>query len=315
MSTDPTSTEPTISERKSTERMSTEPTTTEPTTTDSASTDSSSAERTSARPMRSRLGNDSTHDGRMRGTAGHDAIVTEGLGVHYGEVRALAGVTARIRSGEITGLVGVNGSGKSSMLAAVLERVPHEGAVRIFGRSPKEARRAGLVASVPQAEAVDWDFPVTVRDVVTTGRYGRMGMLRIPRASDRAAVDEAIALLGLERLADRQIGELSGGQRKRAFVARAIAQDAELMLLDEPFAGVDRTSEAAIIDVLRSLRDRGRSVVIVHHDLSGVAELVDRVLLLQRGRLLHTGPPAEALTPERIAEAFGAGRPRAAEEA
>ncbi|SDR73280.1 metal ABC transporter ATP-binding protein [Agrococcus carbonis] len=239
--------------------------------------------------------------------AAHDAIVTHGLGVRYGEVRALADVTASLRSGEITGLVGVNGSGKSSMLAAVLERVPHEGTVRILGRTPREARRAGFVASVPQAEAVDWDFPVTVRDVVTAGRYGRMGLLRIPRPADRAAVDEAIALLGLERLADRQIGALSGGQRKRAFVARAIAQDAELLLLDEPFAGVDRTSEAAIVAVLRGLRDRGRSVVIVHHDLSGVAELVDSVLLLQRGRLLHHGPPETTLTPERIAEAFGAG--------
>lgn len=235
-----------------------------------------------------------------------DAIVAEHLGVRYGDVRALADVTARIRTGEITGLVGVNGSGKSSMLAAVLERVPHEGTVRILGRTPAEARRAGLVASVPQAETVDWDFPVTVRDVVTTGRYGRMGLLRIPRAADRAAVDEALALLGIADLADRQIGELSGGQRKRAFVARAIAQDAELLLLDEPFAGVDRTSEAQITEVLRGIRDQGRTVVIVHHDLSGVAELADSVLLL-RGRLLHHGPPAETLTPERIAEAFGAG--------
>jgi len=235
-----------------------------------------------------------------------DAIATERLGVRYGDVRALADVTVRIRAGEITGLVGVNGSGKSSMLAAVLERVPHEGTVRILGRTPKEARRAGLVASVPQAESVDWDFPITVRDVVTTGRYGRMGMLRIPRAADRAAVDEALDLLRIDDLADRPIGELSGGQRKRAFVARAMAQDAELLLLDEPFAGVDRTSEAQITEVLRGLRDRGRTVVIVHHDLSGVAELVDAVLLL-RGRLLHHGPPDEVLTPQRIAEAFGAG--------
>ncbi|MGC5077650.1 metal ABC transporter ATP-binding protein [Agrococcus sp. DT81.2] len=238
-----------------------------------------------------------------------DAIVTERLGVHYGEVHALADVTVRIRTGEITGLVGVNGSGKSSMLAAVLERVPHEGTVRILGRTPAQARRAGLVASVPQAESVDWDFPITVRDVVTTGRYGRMGMLRIPRAADRAAVDEALDLLRIDDLADRPIGELSGGQRKRAFVARAIAQDAELLLLDEPFAGVDRTSEARIVEVLRDLRDRGRTVVIVHHDLSGVAELVDTALLL-RGRLLHHGPPATVLTPERIAEAFGAGSTR-----
>lgn len=152
----------------------------------------------------------------MSGAAPHDAIVTERLGVRYGEVRALADVTVRIRAGEITGLVGVNGSGKSSMLAAVLERVPHEGTVRILGRSPKEARRAGLVASVPQAESVDWDFPITVRDVVTTGRYGRMGLLRIPRSADRAAVDEALDLLRIDDLADRPIGELSGGQRKRA---------------------------------------------------------------------------------------------------
>ncbi|WP_413319277.1 metal ABC transporter ATP-binding protein [Agrococcus sp. 1P02AA] len=264
--------------------------------------------------MSDRIGTGSTGGtsaARMRDAAAPDAVAvaTEALGVRYGEVRALSGVTVRIRSGEITGLVGVNGSGKSSMLAAVLERVPHEGSVRILGRTPAQARRAGLVASVPQAEAVDWEFPVTVRDVVTTGRYGRMGVLRIARRADREAVEGAIALLGLEDLADRQIGELSGGQRKRAFVARAIAQDAQLMLLDEPFAGVDRTSEAAIGAVLRGLRDRGRSVVIVHHDLTGVAELVDRVLLLQRGRLLHHGPPAEALTPERIAEAFGGGRP------
>ena len=236
-----------------------------------------------------------------------DAIVAENLGVRYGDVRALREVTVRIRRGSITGLVGVNGSGKSSMLAAVLERVQHEGSVRILGGTPAEARRAGLVASVPQAEVVDWDFPVTVRDVVMTGRYGRMGLLRIPRPSDRAAVDEAMERLGLVRLADRQIGQLSGGQRKRAFVARALAQDAELLLLDEPFAAVDRTSEAAIVQVLRELRGLGRSVVIVHHDLSGVAELVDEVLLLQRGRLLHHGPPAETLTPERIARAFGAG--------
>lgn len=235
-----------------------------------------------------------------------DAIVAEHLGVRYGDVRALTDVTARIRTGAITGLVGVNGSGKSSMLAAVLERVPHEGTVRILGHSPAQARRAGLVASVPQAESVDWDFPVTVRDVVTTGRYGRMGLLRIPRAADRAAVDEALELLGIAELAGRQIGELSGGQRKRAFVARAIAQDAELLLLDEPFAGVDRTSEAQIVEVLRGIRAQGRSVVIVHHDLSGVADLADSVLLL-RGRLLHHGPPAETLTPERIAAAFGAG--------
>jgi manganese transport system ATP-binding protein len=243
----------------------------------------------------------------LDGTA--DAIVTERLGVHYGEVRALADVTVRIRTGEITGLVGVNGSGKSSMLAAVLERVPHEGTVRILGRTPAEARRAGLVASVPQAESVDWDFPITVRDVVTTGRYGRMGMLRNPRPADRAAVGEALDLLRIDDLAERPIGELSGGQRKRAFVARAIAQDAELLLLDEPFAGVDRTSEARIVEVLRDLRDRGRTVVIVHHDLSGVAELVDTALLL-RGRLLHHGPPEAVLTPERIAEAFGAGSTR-----
>jgi manganese transport system ATP-binding protein len=248
--------------------------------------------------------------GAARQQPAADAIETRGLGVRYGEVRALADVTVRIRAGEITGLVGVNGSGKSSMLAAVLERVPHEGTVRILGRTPRDARRAGLVASVPQAESVDWDFPITVRDVVTTGRYGRMGMLRIARAADRAAVDEALHLLRIDDLADRPIGELSGGQRKRAFVARAMAQDAELLLLDEPFAGVDRTSEARITEVLRSLRDRGRTVVIVHHDLSGVAELVDTVLLL-RGRLLHHGPPAAVLTPERIAEAFGAGATRA----
>lgn len=243
------------------------------------------------------------------------AIELDRVGVRYGDVRALAGITTTIRAGAITGLVGVNGSGKSSLLSAVLERVPHTGAVRILGRSPREARRRGLVASVPQAESVDWDFPVTVRDVVTTGRYGRMGVLRIAREPDRAAVRAALERLGLATLADRQIGELSGGQRKRAFVARALAQDAELLLLDEPFAGVDRTSEAAIVEVLREQRAAGRTVVIVHHDLSGVAELVDDVLLLRGGALLHQGPPREVLRPDRIAEAFGAGPVRASDGA
>jgi manganese transport system ATP-binding protein len=232
-----------------------------------------------------------------------------GLDVRYGTVEALRDVTLELPSGRIVGLLGMNGSGKSTLFAALMGAVrPASGSVRLFGGEPAHALKRNLVSFVPQSEAVDWDFPISVAEVVMMGRYGRLGLTRTPRPADRDAVAAALERVGLRELADRQIGELSGGQRKRAFVARGIAQEASLMLLDEPFAGVDKGSERTIIGLLRSLRDEGKSILISTHDLAGVPELCDEVVLLQN-RVLFQGPPAEALTPDRLALAFGLGAP------
>lgn len=234
-------------------------------------------------------------------------VQVSGLDVRYGTVEALHDVTLELHSGRIIGLLGMNGSGKSSLFAALMGSVrASSGSVRLFGGEPALALKRNLVSFVPQSEVVDWDFPISVAEVVMMGRYGHLGFTRRPRAIDRAAVADALARVGLTDLADRQIGELSGGQRKRAFVARGIAQEASLLLLDEPFAGVDKGSEQTIIGLLRSLRDEGRSILISTHDLAGVPELCDEVVLLQN-RVLFQGPPAEALTAERLALAFGLG--------
>lgn len=232
------------------------------------------------------------------------AVQITDLTVHYGEVLALTGVDLRLEEGRVIGLLGTNGAGKSTLFNAVMGLVaPTRGRVEVLGGSSLGARKRGLVAFVPQSERIDTDFPVSVRDVVSMGRYGRLGVTRRLRAADRDAVDAAIARVGLTELTDRQIGELSGGQRKRAFVARGIAQDARLLLLDEPFAGVDVTSQALITRLLHELRDEGRTVLISTHDLAGVPALCDEVVLLHH-RVVFQGDPAEALAPERLALAF-----------
>jgi manganese transport system ATP-binding protein len=232
-------------------------------------------------------------------------IAISDVTVRYGDVVALAGVSLDVAAGRVTGLIGMNGSGKSTLFAAIIGRLrPDSGTVRIAGADPVVARRRGAVASVPQSEAVDWAFPVSVRDVVTMGRYGHMGPLRRPRPADRAAVDEALARVELDTLADRQIGRLSGGQRKRAFVARAIAQDADILLLDEPFAGVDKPSEATIVRLLRDLAADGRTVLVSTHDLHALPDLADEAILLMNRVLFH-GPVGEALEPATLARAFG----------
>lgn len=227
------------------------------------------------------------------------------LVVRYGEVIALDGVDLDLAPGQVVGLIGRNGSGKSTLFGSLMGMVRADaGQVLLDGEDPARARRRGLVGYVPQSERVDTDFPVSVRDVVMMGRYGRLGITRRPRRADREAVAAALDRVGLTELADRQIGRLSGGQRKRAFVARGLAQGADLLLLDEPFAGVDRTSETMLVALLRELAAEGRTVVVSTHDLHALPELADTaVLLLQR--VLFQGPVAEALVPERLATAFG----------
>ena len=233
------------------------------------------------------------------------ALEVTDLNVRYGDVRALQDVGFRLRTGRVTGLVGMNGSGKSTLFRSVMGLVrPVTGQVRIMGTGPAHARRAGLVGYVPQQEDVDWTFPVSVRDVVMMGRYGRLGPTRRPRRADRDAVTAALERVGLAELAGRRIGALSGGQRKRAFVARCLAQDARLMLLDEPFAGVDTTSATTITGLLRELAADGRSVLVSTHDLQSLPAMCDDALLLQRRVLLHAAPE-EVLAPHNLARAFG----------
>ncbi|TFV85366.1 metal ABC transporter ATP-binding protein [Microbacterium sp. dk485] len=237
------------------------------------------------------------------------AITVEGVTVSYGDVVALRDVSLELAAGRVTGLIGMNGSGKSTLLKTILGLIrPDSGTAQVSGMAPAVARRKGLIASVPQSEDVDWAFPVSVRDVVLMGRYGRLGPTRRPRAADDAAVDGALARVDLTDLADRQIGRLSGGQRKRAFVARGIAQDAAVLLLDEPFAGVDKTSEATIVRLLRELAADGRTVLVSTHDLAALPSLADdAVVLLQR--VVFRGSVADALQPDTLARAFGLDAP------
>jgi manganese transport system ATP-binding protein len=233
------------------------------------------------------------------------AVRVDGLHVRYGRTSALEGVDLEIEPGLVHGLIGMNGSGKSTLFKALMGLVkPTSGTVALFGGTSADARRRARVAYAPQSEDVDWQFPVSVREVVAMGRYGRLGMQRRLRPEDRDAVEQALERVELTDLADRQIGALSGGQRKRAFVARGLAQGAELLLLDEPFGGVDKRSEATITALLRALAAEGRTVLVSTHDLVAVPALCDRVALLNR-RIVAQGAPADTLRPGPLAEAFG----------
>lgn len=236
------------------------------------------------------------------------ALLIEGLSVDYGNLRALSDVNLRLDAGTVCAVLGMNGSGKSTLFKAISGVIrPSAGTVRIRGQSTRQAQRAGILGYMPQAESVDWDFPVSVRDVVLMGRYGAMGPSRRPRREDKDLTERAIRIVGLTDLADRQIGELSGGQKKRAFLARALAQQAKVLLLDEPFAGVDTVSATTMIRVLRDLASEGVAVLITVHDIENIDRLADSAVLL-RGRVVYQGTPTSVVEPENLALAFGGGQ-------
>lgn len=235
------------------------------------------------------------------------AIAVDDVAVRYGDVVALDGATLSVQPGRICGLIGMNGAGKSTLLKAIMGLVkPDRGTVRINGIDPMRARKTQVLGYVPQSEDVDWQFPVTVRDVVMMGRYGHMGFTRHARAEDIAAVDRALERTHLESFADRQIGQLSGGQKKRAFIARGIAQGASIMLLDEPFAGVDKHSEATITELLRDLAAEGTTILVVTHDLVALPQLAPETVLLNRRVLMHA-PTEVVLEPDNLVQGFGMG--------
>jgi manganese/iron transport system ATP-binding protein len=218
---------------------------------------------------------------------------------------ALYDASFEIPRGTITALVGVNGAGKSTLFKAIMGFVPAaQGQITLLGKTVKQALRENLVAYVPQSEEVDWAFPVLVQDVVMMGRYGHMGFLRRPKAADHAAVDDALRRVNMTDFRHRQIGELSGGQRKRVFLARALAQNGQVILLDEPFTGVDVKTEDQIIDLLRELRDEGRVMLVSTHNLGSVPEFCDRTVLV-KGTVLAYGPTETVFTHDNLETAFG----------
>lgn len=218
---------------------------------------------------------------------------------------ALHDASFEVPRGTITALVGVNGAGKSTLFKAIMGFVPTaRGEIRLLGMSVKQALAANLVAYVPQSEEVDWAFPVLVEDVVMMGRYGHMGFLRIAGRKDHAAVDEALSRVGMRDFRKRQIGELSGGQRKRVFLARALAQDGKVILLDEPFTGVDVKTEERIVALLRELRNEGRVMLVSTHNLGSVPEFCDRTVLV-KGTVLAHGPTETTFTRDNLEIAFG----------
>ncbi|GFE70623.1 metal ABC transporter ATP-binding protein [Chroococcus sp. FPU101] len=232
-------------------------------------------------------------------------IQVENVTVTYNGKVALHGATLSLNKGSIAGLVGMNGSGKSTLFKVIMGFVqPTTGRVLINGLPIRQAQKRGLVAYVPQSEEVDWNFPISVWDVVMMGRYGYMNILRIPKTSDRRMVAESLERVQMTAFKDRQIGELSGGQKKRAFLARALAQQGSVILLDEPFTGVDVKTEKAIAELLIELRQQGHTILVSTHDLNSVATFCDQVVFINQ-TILAYGATQDVFTPENLTRTFG----------
>lgn len=243
---------------------------------------------------------------RDEAPAGETSIAVRDLSVTYSNgFTAVRDASFELGAGTICALVGVNGSGKSTIFKAIMGFVkPSAGEVRLCGLPVDEAVAEGIVAYVPQSEDVDWNFPVLVESVVMMGRYGHMNFLRVPSRTDRRKVDEALERVGMTEYRNRQIGELSGGQKKRVFLARALAQEGRIILLDEPFTGIDVTTEAAIIELLRELRASGHLMLVSTHNLGTVPDYCDQVVLIDR-TVLAAGPTEEVFTQENLERTFG----------
>lgn len=225
------------------------------------------------------------------------------LTVAYHKRPVLWGVDFKLPAGHLVGLIGPNGAGKSTLLKAILDMVPAaSGWVKIFGKPYRDQKR--LVGYVPQRESVDWDFPTTALDVVLMGTYGRLGLIRRPSRREREFAMACLEKVGMADYARRQISQLSGGQQQRVFLARALAQDAQIYFMDEPFAGVDAATERSIINLLEQLRQEGKTVVVVHHDLQTVEEYFDWVILLNM-RLIAVGPTESTFTDENLRKTYG----------
>jgi ABC-type Mn2+/Zn2+ transport system ATPase subunit len=232
------------------------------------------------------------------------AIDIQDVSVKYHQKTVLHGATAQIPTGAICGLVGMNGAGKSTLFKAIMNAVPlSTGKVFLADMPVRQAQKTGVVAYVPQTEAIDWNFPVSVEDVVMMGRYGFMNPLRIPTTTDRELVATALKRVHLSDYANRQVGQLSGGQRKRVFVARALAQGATILLLDEPFAGVDAKTEHSLVALLKELQSQGVTTLIAAHDLNTIGSYCDHIILLKQ-TVVAAGPIKKVFTRENIEKTY-----------
>lgn len=225
------------------------------------------------------------------------------LNVNYDKTPVLFDISLQVPKGKLVGIVGPNGAGKSTFIKAALGLVkPISGKVEFFGEPLKNVRRQ--VAYVPQRESVDWDFPITVKDLVLMGRYGQLGLFRFPRQSDHEACMHYLDVVGMSKFADRQISQLSGGQQQRVFIARALLQEADIYFMDEPFAGVDITTEKVIMDLLRKLKSEGKTVFVVHHDLNNVESYFDWIIMLNM-RLIAAGNTSYVFNAETLHDTYG----------
>jgi len=225
------------------------------------------------------------------------------LTVAYDKKPVLWGIDLSLPEGKLVGIIGPNGAGKSTLIKSIMGLLPNTGGYsKLFGKDLNEVRQR--ISYVPQKETVDWDFPASVLDVVLMGRYGKLGLFKRLRKADKEVAMDCLRKVNMEAFAKRQISQLSGGQQQRVFLARALAQQADLYFMDEPFAGVDAATEKAIINILREMSKNGKSVIVVHHDLQSVETYFDWVILLNM-RLVASGPVKEAFTPELLNNTYG----------
>jgi ABC-type Mn2+/Zn2+ transport system ATPase subunit len=226
------------------------------------------------------------------------------VSVRFGHTTALEHANLRIEHGTFSGVVGMNGAGKSTLFRTIIGLIrPTSGTVRVCGMTPQDAQKHNYIAYMPQSEQVDWTFPVSVYDVVMMGRYGTQNMFRIANAEDKEIVQSSLERVGMYEFHNRQIGELSGGQKKRVFLARALAQNAQLLLLDEPFAGVDAKNERTITQLLLELRDEGKTIILSTHELTSLSEYCDHVALVKK-TILAYGPIKKVFTRELVEQTY-----------
>jgi manganese/zinc/iron transport system ATP- binding protein len=239
----------------------------------------------------------------MKIQAENPILEVHDLTVSYNKKPVLWGIDFTLPKGALVGIIGPNGAGKSTLIKAIMGLIPSgSGFVKLFDKQLDEVR--GKVSYVPQRESVDWDFPASAFDVVLMGRYGKLGLFKRPRKADKEVAMECLEKVGMQQFANRQISQLSGGQQQRVFLARALAQDAELYFMDEPFAGVDAATEAAIIELLKKMTASGKTVVVVHHDLQSVKEYFNWLLFINM-RLVASGPTEQIFNEELLQETYG----------
>lgn len=232
------------------------------------------------------------------------AIKAKDISVFYHNTTALKNASINIPFGTFTGVIGMNGAGKSTLFKVIIGLTnPNSGEILVCGRPPAESQKMGLVAYVPQSELVDWDFPISVYDVVMMGRIGTQNIFRTPTAEDHKKAESALKKVDMLNYKNNQIGELSGGQKKRIFIARALAQEAKIFLLDEPFAGVDAKSERSLTELLLSLKNEGKTIILSTHELTSLSEYCDHVALIKKTVIAY-GPTKEVFTHDLVSETF-----------